>query len=270
MPPKPKQPVASYGWRNCPEPIRALVNDILKRYQTVLGGNLTGFYLHGSLAMNCFNPLLSDIDFLTIVEEKLKVGEKRAIIHYLLELHENSPFKRIEMSIVLEEYLRNFAYPTLFELHYSIDWYERYKTGQAGYSEENSDEDLAAHFVITRERGLCLYGKPIRETFLEIPKASYIKSLLNEAEWVCQHAVHTPFYAILNLCRIIAFLKHNEVTSKKEGAEWALSNLPEEFSPLINSALRRYLNTKEVEQPDISNLSDFIEYARREINSLIE
>ena len=247
-----------------------MVNDILKRYQTVLGGNLTGFYLHGSLAMNCFNPLLSDIDFLAIVKEKLKVGEKRAIIHYLLELHDSPPFKHIEMSIVLEEYLRNFVYPTPFELHYSIHWHERYRTGQVDYSEENSDGDLAAHFVITRERGLCLYGKPIREVFPEIPKASYIKSLLSDAEWICQHAELNPFYTVLNLCRVMAFLKHNKVTSKKEGAEWALSNLPEEFSPPINSALHRYLNTKEVEQPYISNLSDFVEYARREINSLTE
>jgi len=217
--------------------------------------------------MNCFNPLLSDIDFLAIVEDKLKVGEKRSIVHYLLELHDSPPFKHIEMSIVLEEYLRNFVYPTPFELHYSIHWYERYKTGQVDYSEENSDEDLAAHFVITRERGLCLYGKPIREAFLEIPKTSYIKSLLSDAEWICQHPDLNPLYAILNLCRIIVFLKRNEVTSKKEGAEWALSNLPEEFSPLINSVLHCYLNTKEVEQPDISNLSDFVKYASHEINS---
>jgi len=247
-----------------------LVNDILKNYQTVLGGNLTGFYLHGSLAMNCFNPLLSDVDFLAIVEKKLTVGEKKAIISYMLEIHENSPFKRIEMSIVLEEYLRNFVEPTPFELHYSIHWYEHYKTGQVDYSEEKSDDDLTVHFVITRERGLYLYGKPIREAFPEIPKDSYIKWLLSEAEWICQHAENNPFYAILNLCRIMAFLKHSKVTSKKEGAEWALLNLPEEFSPLIDSVLRRYLNTKEVEQPDISNLSNFIEYARREIDSLIE
>jgi predicted nucleotidyltransferase len=259
-----------YGWKNCPEPVNQLINDILRHYQTVLGDNITGFYLHGSLAMDCFNPLLSDLDFLAIVRRRLKVKEKRAIIGYLLTLSENSPVKGVEMSIVREKYLRNFVYPTPFELHYSNEWYERYQTGQVDYSGQNSDEDLAAHFVMTRERGVCLFGKPTKEMFPEIPRPLYVKSLLSDAQWLYQQAEKYPLTATLNLCRILAFLKANKITSKKEGAKWALSNLPQEFSPLIVSALRCYSNTNQEEQPDIGNLPDFMEYARQEINFLME
>ncbi|MGG3622825.1 nucleotidyltransferase domain-containing protein [Bacillus gobiensis] len=39
--------------------------------QNHLQSNLAGIYLHGSLAMNCFNPIHSDIDLLVICKSKL-------------------------------------------------------------------------------------------------------------------------------------------------------------------------------------------------------
>jgi len=260
--------MTGYGWENCPGQTRQLVNDILRHYQKILSSNLVGFYLHGSLTMNCFNPLLSDVDFLAIVARKLTVKQKKAIIRYLLEHRDNSPVKDIEMSIVLEEYLKNFIYPTPYELHYSIDWYDRYKNGQVDYSAQHCDEDLAAHFVIARNSGVSLFGKPAGEMFPEIPKTTYVKSLVADAKWIFMHSEEHPLYTILNLCRILVYLKNNETTSKKEGGEWALSNLPREFSPLISSALSCYTNTNVEEQPDTTGLSRFVEHVKREIDLL--
>ena len=42
--------------------------DLLERFtamsRRIFGGNLLGVYLHGSLAMGCFNPKKSDLDLL--------------------------------------------------------------------------------------------------------------------------------------------------------------------------------------------------------------
>jgi len=257
-----------YGWGNCPEPIRRLISNLLKNYQKILGDNLIGFYLHGSLAMNCFNPLSSDVDFLAIVGEKLTIEQKQAIIDYLLKQYENSPAKGIEMSIVLEECLKNFVYPTPFELHYSNDWYEQHKIGKVDYSKQDYDDDLAAHFVITKNRGICLFGRPIEEVFPEIPEAIYGQSLLSDVNFIYERSEKNPVYTVLNLCRILAFFEDGKITSKKEGGEWALLRMPGRFSSLINSALLCYSKAIEHRQLDVNALKSFVEYTKAELSSL--
>lgn len=254
-----------YGWGNCPEPIRELISNLLKNYQKILGDNLIGFYLHGSLAMNCFNPLSSDVDFLAIVGEKLTIEQKQAIIDYLLKQYENSPAKGIEMSIVLEEYLKNFVYPTPFELHYSNDWYEQYESGKVDYSKQSFEEDLAVHFVITMNRGVCLFGKPIGKIFPEIPKEIFAQSLLSDAKWIYERSEKNPVYTVLNLCRILDFFKNDRIASKKEGGGWALLNLPKKYSSLINWALAAYSGGKEHQQLDVIALKSFVEYTKAEL-----
>jgi len=172
------------------------------------------------------------------------------------------------MSIVLEKYLKNFVYPTPFELHYSNELYEQYRSGQVDYSKQNYDEDLAAHFVITKKRGICLFGKPIEEVFPEIPEATYAQSLISDANWIYERSEEVPVYTVLNLCRILAFLKDSRTTSKREGGEWALLNLPRKFAPLINSALNCYSSADETKRLDIDALKKFVEYTKSEINSL--
>lgn len=41
--------------------------------QRMMGKNLVGVYLHGSLAMGCFNPWESDLDLLVVVDKDLAV-----------------------------------------------------------------------------------------------------------------------------------------------------------------------------------------------------
>ncbi|WP_245850770.1 nucleotidyltransferase domain-containing protein [Paenibacillus herberti] len=89
-------------------------------FKEEMGRNLVGVHLHGSLAMGCFNPNKSDIDLLVVAQEKLSAETTKRIIKKLLKFHESMPNERgIELSIILECYLKNFVYPTPFEFHYS-------------------------------------------------------------------------------------------------------------------------------------------------------
>jgi len=256
------------GWDDCPAPVRELVLSILARYRDIIADNLLGFYLHGSLAMGCFSPSVSDVDFLAIVRRPLGIAQKKAVISFLLSQSESRPVADVEMSIVREECLRDFVYPTPFELHYSIDHYQRYRNGQVDFSVQACDEDLAAHFVIARRFGVCLHGPPAGEMFPEIPEDAYVRSLVADAEWAGQRAEEAPDYAILNLCRVLAFLREDRITSKKEGAEWGLEHLPREFAPLIKGALGRYRDAGSGTAPDIDLLKDFVGYVREEVGSL--
>lgn len=66
-----------------------LLSWIVRESREILKDNLIGVYLHGSLAMGCFNPKLSDVDFIVVVERKLSVDEKKERIEefreYMLE-----------------------------------------------------------------------------------------------------------------------------------------------------------------------------------------
>ena len=54
-------------------------------------------------------------------------------------------------------------------------------------------------------------------------------------------------YLILNLARVLAYLKEKKVMSKQEGGVWGLQFLPEQYHPLIRSALLEYENGADVQ-----------------------
>ncbi|WP_257007081.1 nucleotidyltransferase domain-containing protein [Shouchella clausii] len=73
------------------------VTSLLKKK---LSGSLIGIYLHGSMAMGCFNPLQSDVDILAVVKEKLSVDTYRKIANKLIRLEEEWKMVRgFEISI---------------------------------------------------------------------------------------------------------------------------------------------------------------------------
>jgi streptomycin 3"-adenylyltransferase len=171
------------------------------------------------------------------------------------------------MSIVRENAVRELPCPTPFELHYSNDWYQRYKNGEVDLSAPQMDEDLPAHFAVIKTRGICIYGRPIDEIFPEIPEDIYIRFIFTEAKWIYRRTEQDPLYTILNFCRILAFLKDRKITSKKEGGEWALAGLPSEFSPLVIAALDCYTGSLADMKYDQGMFSRFLEYSRSEIGS---
>ncbi len=80
--------------------------------------NLLGVYLHGSAAMECFNPKSSDLDLLVGVKEAIDDSTKRRFMDRVVELHEEfvklsgSSHAGIEMSVLLQKDCKPFVYPT--------------------------------------------------------------------------------------------------------------------------------------------------------------
>ena len=221
---------------------KIILNIIVKKYKEILGSNLVGIYVHGSMAFNCFNWDKSDIDFLVVVDKKLSKNEKLNMLEVLETLRAQSPAKGLEMSVVLKKYCIDFQYPTPYELHFSKDWLERYLANPLLLCDDRikTDNDLAAHFTVICHVGITLYGVPIRDVFGEVPKEDYIDSIKNDVKNGNIEIIKNPMYIILNLCRVVAYIKDNLITSKEQGGNWALNNLPNEYSGIINQALSSY------------------------------
>jgi hypothetical protein len=255
--------ITAYGWETCPKPIKEKVNSILSFFRQCLGVDLTGFYLHGSLAQNCFYQQTSDIDFIAVVEKKLTIQQKKKIIDFLQNTG-NGPALP-EMSIVTRESLQNLVFPSPFELHYSFATREAYTDGYVSWDEPRFDTDLAAHYMSIRERGICLYGKPIKDIIPEIPPEMFIASIVQDLNWLRQEVGHIPFrHNILNPCRALAYIKDGLYLSKKEGGEWGQRNLPAEYANLIEQALAAYSGAQDITPPPDDVLSAFIDYAIKE------
>src|SRR4051794_1050631 len=133
--------------------IKDFLNEFVQVFWDTFGENLVGIYVHGSLAMESFNPVSSDVDLLVVVRDRLSVEEKGAVGQQLLRLSEQAPPSGLEMSILTLASLSNFQYPTPYELHFSNDNKDRFAEGTIDFSSDLTDPDLAAHFVITKARG---------------------------------------------------------------------------------------------------------------------
>ena len=245
----------------------ALLHRVCDAYRAILGDRLTGFYVHGSIAFGCFTWETGDIDFLCVVDQPLTQLQKEALIRVLLELAEDAPPKGFEMSVVQQSACRPFRYPTPFELHYSNAHSARAGADLAAYSRDmhGTDPDLAAHVTVLHHAGIALYGPPIAEVFGEVPRASYLDSILSDVADAPQDDAD-PVYFTLNLCRVLAYLTEGAVLSKQQGGQWGLANLPQAHHPLLQRALTAYQGG--ADRPDPAQARAFAAMMLHRIHSL--
>ena len=244
-----------------------LLHRLCDAYRAILGRKLSGFYVHGSIAFRCFSWETGDIDFLCVVDAPLTQPEKEALIRTLLDLSPDAPPKGFEMSVVLQSACRPFQYPTPFELHFSGSHKARAEADLAAYCRDmhGVDPDLAAHVTILHHVGLSLYGPPIAEAFGEVPRASYLDSILGDVSDAAQDDAD-PVYFTLNLCRVLAFLTEGAVLSKAQGGQWGRTHLPREHHPLLQSAMNAYRGG--AERPDPAQAKAFADMMLHRIHSL--
>lgn len=243
------------------------VTDLLEKE---LMGSLIGVYLHGSMAMGCFNPSQSDVDILVIVREKQSKAIYKKIANKLIELEEELKIiKGFELSVVLESYAVEFVYPTPFEFHYSSFHKEKYLTDEHYFCGGFDDPDLAAHFVVTYNRGIVLSGKPIMEVFKPIDNRYYIDSIKSDIDGALEGIIDNPVYYVLNLSRVLLFLRESVISSKKEAGEWALDVVPIQYKNIIAQCLAIYHDGLDSLNLDEKMLLNYTEYMLNEIEKLI-
>ncbi len=230
-----------------------ILDEIVDKSKMIFKEDLTGIYLHGSLAMGCFNPNKSDIDLMIVIENNITDTQKLQFMNHVVELNKIAPGKGIELSIVKKEYCKKFLYPTPFELHFSnahLQWFIDNPTDYI-HKMNGTDRDLAAHFKIIKKYGVVLQGEEINDVFADVPRKDYIDSIWYDVEGAGEDILEEPIYVILNLCRVAAFLKNDLILSKKQGGEWALQNISTQYHVLISKALQSYMLGTEM---DLANM----------------
>src|SRR5579871_2778969 len=142
--------MAGQSWATCAPPVRRQVEQFIDALHESLAdrtppfdssatsldetgpqyeAGLVGVYLHGSLAMGCFNPNRSDVDLLVVTSAGMGAQTKRCIANLLLR--SSGQPRPIEISFLYRDQLVPWTYPTPFDFHYSEDWRHCYEADLA-------------------------------------------------------------------------------------------------------------------------------------------
>ena len=243
-----------------------LLQTIADRYSEILGNNLVGVYIHGSIAFQCFNWDESDIDFIVVVSHEISRQNKLDLLGVLDELRDQAPAKGLEMSIVQQRFCQHFEYPTPYELHFSNAFLDQYSENPMTLctSELKADHDLAAHFTVIKHTGIVLCGQSISMVFGDIPKKDYIDSICLDIQNSKQDVLDDPARVVLNLCRVYAYLKDSLTLSKEQGGQWGLRHLPDQYANIITESIDHYSSSKPFRVSDELKI-EFCDHMLKEI-----
>jgi predicted nucleotidyltransferase len=230
-----------------PEDVRALLALLLTNIQRILGDQLVGLYLYGSLSSGDFDPASSDVDFLAVTQGILAddVFERLRVMHEQVAAS-GLPFAdHLEGSYIPREALRR--YDPANALHPTIgnDW-----PFQLGFHDANWIIERA----IVRERGVVLYGPPpetltdpVSPEQLRVATCQQLadvwRSRIEDPDWP-RAGLYSAF-AVLTLCRALYTLRHGAFCSKPVAAAWAAQTYPA-WEPRIAWALAHRADVTDV------------------------
>lgn len=222
--------------------LRKCLEVYLRGIQEVLGRNLFGFYLVGSLASGDFD-LDSDVDFLVVTEsevteantKRLQALQKKV---YALDAY---PAKHLEGSYISYSDLLNPDVVGKKDLRY-------FDNGSTTIEWSIHDNNWHVRWVL-RERGITLFGEEPKTYMQPVAPNALIdemKTAMNQHIVLFEAAISQPLnffnsqfgqpFMVLTSCRMLHTLDTGTVQSKKAGAEWAKTIVGTEWIPLIDQA----------------------------------
>jgi len=220
------------------EEVNTILLVLFTNVRAILGDQLVGLYLYGSLSLGDFDPASSDIDFLVVTAEDLseEVLERLRIMHATIASSGLPYATWIEGSYIprraLQRYDPNNAHhPTI-----GVDW--PFQVGLHG-----RNWIIERHIV--REHGVVVWG-PSPQTLIDPVSLGELRaavceqlksrwqSQLDEPEWLRPRDYQA--FAVLTLCRALYTLHEGMTSSKPRAAAWAQEAYPR-WKPMIERAL---------------------------------
>jgi hypothetical protein len=236
--------------------VNALLDLLLSRMRTVLGEELVGLYLYGSLAAGDFDRDSSDIDFVAATAGEPDERE----VAQLERMHEEiaasgGPWGgRLEGAYLslaaLRRYDPNHRQPFLSP---------RFRVTALG-------ADWVINRYVLREKGIVIAGPSPASLINPITPEELIDAVRQSCkEWSAYldapEVMRTRTYqafTILTMCRALYALDRGEFVSKPAAARWAEEHLGPEWTALI----RRALASRHDERADDAALPETLRFLR--------
>ena len=246
-----------------PAQVSALLEKVTSALASILGRNLVGIYLYGSLTQRAFNPERSDVDLIVVTERDLSDAQFRRLNAWLARAAESNMWvARLQMLFLIKrEVLKMNSKACLY---------------QFGRLRRSGSDGNPIIWMNVLRSGVALYG-PSPELFVpqitfEIlfqaleREVGYLReeiSLKPQSEWRDVRSYRA--YAVLTLCRILYSARHGRVVSKRVAAKWAIKNLPEQWGEIIIQAIKSDEGKQTTAIP-LSRIKQFIAFADAQLH----
>ena len=217
--------------------VNEIISTLNQEVQGIIGEELVGLYLTGSLTYGDFNPGRSDIDFLVVTQtglSKEKMDEIKAMHERIGEINPKWA-ERIECSYIPADFLQNVLPPKTSRPYFGEGKF--YPTAPYG------NEWIINQYLLYKH-GVALIGLDFEKLINPIDIKDVQKACIRDlfAEWEPKITdpdylknSHYQSYVALNLCRILYTVMCGDVASKTVSASWAKQEFPE-WSGLIKTA----------------------------------
>lgn len=219
--------------------VNEVLDLLLAKASAILGEQMTGLYLYGSLSSGDFDPKSSDIDFVFVTESVLPPETVAALetMHREIWAGGYKWAAKLEGAYVPKSLIRRHdpagqGVPKVNE-------------GAFYVAELGSDWVIQRHVI--RECGLILTGpnpktlidpvspEDIRQSVLGVLREWWFPMLENPG-WLDARGSMYHAYAVVSLCRALHALQHGTIVSKPVAAQWAREAFPQ-WKPLIGQAI---------------------------------
>ncbi len=226
-----------------PADVEALLLALQAEIQAILGEQLVGLYLHGSLASGDFNPYRSDIDVIAVTEGEPgpQTIEALKALHASMASGDLEWAKKLEVSYIPRDAIRRFDPSNALHPALRAD-------GTFDFDYHGPDWMIQRH--VLREKGIALLGPDPKTLVDPVPPEDLRRGVLGVLhEWWQPMLTGPAFlaepeyqaYAVHTMCRALYTLERLDVASKPVAARWALQALDvrfkEQFAALVEEAL---------------------------------
>jgi hypothetical protein len=222
-----------------PAPIEPLLAEYVRLAGERLPDLLAGFYLHGSIVLDAFDPRLSDIDFLAVLSRPCRQQELAVLAGIHAELAGRYPHWPMEGGYLQRHDLR--------QCDDVVDPHPHYHDGALHPNQR--DLSTVARWLV-RERGIVVLGPPPRELDICVEWPDLIAKMHVNMDTYWRSFVVRPGrivwllsdfgvqWAVLGVLRqLYSFLEH-DITSKIGAGLYGLERLPERWQRIVREALR--------------------------------
>lgn len=251
--------------------VNVVLEELLEAEKRVLGDQLFGMYLFGSLAYGDFDRN-SDIDVMVLTEGEISPPTFAA----LKEMHDelgaanarrNSPWaNQLEVSYLTRQNARR--YDPADAQHPHLD------RGTGEQLHLHAHARVIERYVL-REHGVVLYGLPLKEWIDPISPDDLRRSMSEMAtDWLQPMlAEAVPFetrgyqsYTVISCCRILYTRVKGAVASKPAAARWGFETLGVRWKPLIETALEGRQNPQL--PPEAGDVAETLELVRFTVSEI--
>jgi predicted nucleotidyltransferase len=244
------------------EDVNQVLELLAEGLKELLGGQIVGLYLTGSLTYGDFDKVSSDIDFLAVLDKPLTDQQLKAVKQLHQQIGKAVPFwaKRLEGSYITAEMIKSKDRPEEQRPYVNGGKVNLYKYGN----------EWTINLYALQETGVAILGKEPREMFpkvtIEDVRAASKQDLLSD--WqpklddpnAFNHegydSNHLKAYAVLTMCRVLHRAKNDGIASKRVTSKWVKETY-KEWSSLVERA-EQWQHGKQMSSDD--EVKDFIRF----------